>query len=262
MDPTLLSIWDNWTNEFSSFQSRDPRSRIAGFMASRGVASASYSEHPSPHGSVKTISNSRDPANGFAILQYPDNSLYFGSVRNGLRDGDGTRTYANSPLVYVGQYSGNKKNGFGRLINARTNQVVYEGEWRNDMKEGNGHLLYEHGTYNGMFKSDFFHGRGKLSWRNGDVFDGDFHRGERTGRGIMKFGNGDSYEGEFLNGLSHGTGTYVWRNGEVYVGDFRDGQLMGQGTVQFGIEVKGQGVFGPHGRQVIYDLTAPPQVPF
>lgn len=256
MDPNMLAIMDNWTQELSSFQTHDPRSRIASLMAANNVPNAVYGENKTPNGIVKTITNPTDPTNGFSILLYPDGSLYFGNITNGLRNGFGTRTYANSPMVYIGQYSGNKKNGSGKMVNARTNTVVYDGEWRQDMKEGQGRLLYDQGTYLGGFVGDLFHGRGKLSWRNGDVYDGDFVRGDRTGRGILKFANGDVYDGEFVNGVSHGMGSYLWPNGELYVGEFRQGQLMGKGMIKYDNGIKGEGMFGPTGKQVVYNLMS------
>ena len=38
----------------------------------------------------------------------------------------------------------------------------------------------------------------------------------RHGRGVLSYANGDSYDGEFKNNLRHGTGTHKYASGHVY----------------------------------------------
>jgi radial spoke head protein 1 len=46
--------------------------------------------------------------------------------------------------------------------------------------------------------------------RNGDK--------QRHGRGKNTFPNGDVYEGQYVNGRRYGEGTYIWKAGHKYTG--------------------------------------------
>lgn len=72
-------------------------------------------------------------------------------------------------------------------------------------------------------------GRGKLTYPNGDVYDGEFHHGRRQGRGLFVFFNGDVYNGQWLKNRPHGRGRYVYASGSWYEGDFYLGEQSGNG---------------------------------
>lgn len=39
----------------------------------------------------------------------------------------------------------------------------------------------------------------------------------------MKYSNGDVYEGEFNKGEKHGKGIYLYKNGDKYEGQWKEG---------------------------------------
>ena len=41
------------------------------------------------------------------------------------------------------------------------------------------------------------HGKGKRSWNNGDVYEGQYAYGLAHGKGIFRYADGDVYEGSF-----------------------------------------------------------------
>jgi hypothetical protein len=43
-------------------------------------------------------------------------------------------------------------------------------------------------------------GKGKYTWSDGDVHEGDFVDGKRTGKGKYTFANGSVQEGDFVDG--------------------------------------------------------------
>ena len=51
--------------------------------------------------------------------------------------------------------------------------------------------------YVGEFKDDKLHGKGTLTWVNGDISTGNFIDGEQEGFGKKIFKSGDEYTGEF-----------------------------------------------------------------
>ena len=79
------------------------------------------------------------------------------------------------------------------------------------------------------------HGKGRLTFANGDVYEGDFAHDQMHGQGRYEYHNRSVYEGSFYEGQQHGQGTYAWSDGRTkYVGPFANGQPHGEeGTLYF-----------------------------
>jgi len=85
---------------------------------------------------------------------------------------------------------------------------VYDGEWKNDMKDGVGKLLFASGgTYNG-------------EWLNNTITGKVNFIIVRIKKGIYSCPAGLSYNGEWMNNSTHGSGTmYIPLIGE-YTGQW------------------------------------------
>ncbi|XP_027254307.2 MORN repeat-containing protein 1 isoform X3 [Cricetulus griseus] len=85
----------------------------------------------------------------------------------------------------------------------------YEGEWKGGKKHGHGKLLFKDGSYyEGEFVDGEITGEGYQYWAwSGNTYSGQFVLGEPQGHGIMKYKAGGFYEGELLQGLREGTVT-------------------------------------------------------
>lgn len=81
-----------------------------------------------------------------------------------------------------------------------------------------------HIDYRGMFKDFKMHGKGKLFYPDGKVYEGEFKYGKPDGEGILIKG-GKTYKGKFKNGKQEGEGVFYssrkhkgrrgrWRNGK------------------------------------------------
>jgi hypothetical protein len=78
------------------------------------------------------------------------------------------------------------------------------------------------------------HGKGRLTFANGDVYQGDFADDQMHGQGRYMYSNRSIYDGSFVEGQQHGSGTYEWAVGTRYVGPFANGQPHGHsGTLYF-----------------------------
>ena len=72
---------------------------------------------------------------------------------------------------------------------------------------------------------------GPINLSNGDVYEGDWVRGERTGKGILKIAkDNNTYSGSFKNNKFEGYGVYKWADGDSYEGNFKNNLQEGGGT--------------------------------
>jgi len=70
----------------------------------------------------------------------------------------------------------------GKGVYQWTNGEVYDGEWKNGVKDG-------YGVWKGVF---------------GDSYIGEWKNSKADGYGVHQWKNGDRYEGEWKNCLKHG----------------------------------------------------------
>ncbi len=87
-------------------------------------------------------------------------------------------------------------------------------------------------VYVGQTKELLPDGKGKLTFVNGESYEGDFVAGEMTGYGTYIYSPaiGDKYEGFLKNGKREGKGKYTWSDGSYYEGGFKDDMKHGEGT--------------------------------
>ncbi|XP_012886922.1 PREDICTED: MORN repeat-containing protein 1 [Dipodomys ordii] len=111
----------------------------------------------------------------------------------------------------------------------------YEGEWKGGKKHGHGKLLFKDGGYyEGEFVDGEITGEGYQHWAwSGNSYSGHFVLGEPQGRGIMKYKAGGHYEGEFSRGLREGQGVLVDVDGQTYQGAFHSNRRHGHGQMCF-----------------------------
>ena len=109
---------------------------------------------------------------------------------------------------------------------------VYEGEWRNSKKHGNGTENYSNGDfYVGHFREGDYDGTGKYIWQNGSSYHGTFKEGKKSGNGkwIVKDTapgltadeqqkRSSVYDGAFEDDAKQGFGTMTWSTGGRYDG--------------------------------------------
>ena len=89
-------------------------------------------------------------------------------------------------------------------------------------------------TYEGEYRHNQYHGRGKQRLPQGDQFDGMFKEGQYHGRGFMRYADDSNYQGDFLAGMFHGQGTFRWPKGAgSYTGTFVKNRMDGFGKRVF-----------------------------
>ena len=86
------------------------------------------------------------------------------------------------------------------------NMSVYEGEWANGKREGEGRQVFADGDwYEGKWYGDVPDGKGRLTWKSGEL---------------------SYFEGMFNQGKPDGRGTLTWTSGKTVSGSWREGELV------------------------------------
>lgn len=109
-----------------------------------------------------------------------------------------------------------------RGINEYADGSVYDGEWRNNEREGTGTLKTRDYEYIGAWRNNKKHGQGKEKFLCGirGTFVGHFSEGLKEGAGKLELENGYKYEGKYRNDAKHGFGVENTPDGYKYEGFF------------------------------------------
>lgn len=124
-------------------------------------------------------------------------SDYYGEFKNDLFNGKGT--LITSEFNYVGNFKDGKKEGFGKIT--FENNDSYEGEFLADDFHGQGTFNFNESkeSFTGLFENHKFK-KGKYSYRNGNVYEGEFFEGQPKGKGKFTLVDGSYFEGTIIDG--------------------------------------------------------------
>ena len=109
-----------------------------------------------------------------------------------------------------------------------------------------GTINYSDGVYTGEYfennvcpddkivKKIMRSGKGTMKYKNGDFYDGNWMDDRKNGKGIMRYANGDVYEGEWFVDVIFGKGLMRYNNGDVYSGDLYPLNSLNQKSIKEG----------------------------
>ena len=146
----------------------------------------------------------------------------------------GWNTYINEEgILYIGLFKNGHLNGKGIRFQ-KNNNLLYKGDFINNLREGEGIEKGNGGKYEGNYEKDKRSGKGKIYFDSGDYYEGDFSDNKFNGNGhfIWKK-NGHEYIGEYLNGIIHGNGLYKWNKNQYYKGQYINGVKEGNGEIKY-----------------------------
>ncbi|CDW73108.1 morn repeat protein [Stylonychia lemnae] len=130
--------------------------------------------------------------------------------------------------IYQGEYDKvtKQKDGRGRYI--WSSGQVYDGLWKNGLRNLYGRYVYVSGNYYiGEWKDSKINGYGKYYENSGDYYEGQYLNGKRQGLGLYKYISGDQYYGQWVNENRQGVGVFTFKNGDIYLGQWMNGQVHG-----------------------------------
>jgi hypothetical protein len=158
---------------------------------------------------------------------WPDGSRYTGQwkggkmIRGTLQLGSGTH--------YNGLFVDNKPTGFSSML-VYPDGSRYIGNVVNFRRQGTGKLTMKDGrVYEGDWTDGKLNGKGKAILpdsgdRVGSTYVGHFKDSLPQGKGVIRFRNGEKYDGEWENGMFQGLGRHfvgeVVRKGLFHKGQF------------------------------------------
>jgi hypothetical protein len=113
--------------------------------------------------------------------------------------------------------------------------TVFIGQMDREQRQGRGLLIKTVAPcllYEGYFKDDLPHFKGKIYFDNGDFYVGEFEQGKMQGQGTYYSGFGKStFRGRFAGDLMEGEGEEHWSDGTLYRGSFAKGMKHGRGIL-------------------------------
>lgn len=155
--------------------------------------------------------------------------VYSGSrLRDGTKQGIGQSLFPNDDC-YAGEYVENQRSGVGVYWWADSS-IIYCGQWLRNMREGYGRAIYPDGSrYLGYWVNDKKHGRGRYTYPNGSSYDGMWCNNEKHGAGTSNFPDGSSFFGSFYHN-EFISGEWRLASGTVrYIGNFESNCPQGVG---------------------------------
>jgi hypothetical protein len=142
-------------------------------------------------------------------------------------------TWAQSKYTYYLTTDGCKiGNIFHNFEKGIGEEFIWNGDCSNGYATGKGILVRNAGNknmekYTGNFYLGFMNGFGIMEdLKNKIRYEGDFVKGIVTGKGNIKFDNGDEYYGEVKNGRFDGLGIFKSINGKKLEGRWKDNYLI------------------------------------
>lgn len=162
--------------------------------------------------------------------RYYNTGKYVGEFSGDYRNGYGVYYYKEGDR-YEGYWWNDLKHGKGIYYNV--NGDVYEGEYYQDQRCGYGVCCYANGArYEGNWRGGSKNGEGYMRYANGSEYEGSWINGKKSGYGIMKYTNGNTFEGEFIRDAIY-QGDFYFPNGNSYSGYFWEGNFHGEGTFYY-----------------------------
>jgi len=143
---------------------------------------------------------------------YGNGDTYLGGIVKGRRDGLGV-------LEYYTDDSTSGRRGDHSHCGVVANNSQNNSQMRNKITDW---VLGKKRLYKGSWKSDREHGQGDRYFLNGDVYSGNFSRGQYDGEGAFTWALGTMlhvfpvvHVGGYKDGMQHGYGVLSWSNGTL-----------------------------------------------
>ena len=103
------------------------------------------------------------------------------------------------------------------------------GKWIGKKTDFDGKI--EEGQFDGRDSKSRLHGKGKITFPDGTIWEGEFGTGKFWGQGKKIHPNGTTEEGHFSHDLLNGRGKITYPKGDIIDGFFKNDKLDGYGKI-------------------------------
>ena len=131
---------------------------------------------------------------------------------------------------YIGQINPNTGNLDGKGIYIWNNGTKYIGNWKDGCMHGEGILIDSNNNliFQGNYYKNKRYGKGLFAINDNEYYEGEFFDDKMEGKGTYHYGNGDTWEGDFKNNMKNGVGILSYNNNkDVYLYEFENDNYMG-----------------------------------
>ena len=202
------------------------------------------------YGPVKYGILTSEDTNEKCEIKFPDGTIYVGEIKNNEITGTG-KYYFPTGTIYSGELLNGLRHGYG-TFESPNEEINYEGNWKNGLKNGHGIMTKKGSKYEGNWKDGFIDGKGKLTWKSGNIYKGEFIKGKIDGDGYMIwFNENKKYSGHWKGNVQNGYGVQIWyeTKGEHkflfnrYIGEWKNGKRNGYGIFFYSNGAKYEGTW-------------------
>ncbi|CAD8122011.1 unnamed protein product [Paramecium sonneborni] len=167
----------------------------------------------------------------------PDQSIYFGQIVNGQRQGIGKQHWTKEGNLLEGTWIDNQLNGRARMI--YPNGDYFIGNFLNNIANGLGKFVNSKKQVSGFWLNNKLNGEGNEIRKNGTIYRGQFSEGKIQGNGQFEYANKCIYRGSVYKGKMHGKGELIFNDNTRYIGEFKANCIQGRGNYQANVSIEG-----------------------
>lgn len=179
---------------------------------------------------------------GKGKISHTDGDIYEGEWNFGKKNGQGVLKHSNG-ITFIGKWD---NDNFIKGTIKWPDGKIYNGDYDGIGKGRHGYGTFSkinkynksqseidnsYGTYTGQWKNDMKNGTGRMMWEDGIVYEGSWVNDKMSGKGTFIIPNKETYIGEFKNGLKHGSGTVRYRDNLIFEGTWLNGIQEGEGLM-------------------------------
>ncbi|CAD8121332.1 unnamed protein product [Paramecium sonneborni] len=170
-------------------------------------------------------------------LLMPDQSIYFGQIVNGQRQGIGKQHWPKEGNLLEGTWIDNQLNGRARMI--YPNGDYFVGNFLNNIANGLGKFVNSKKQVSGFWLNNKLTGEGTEIRKNGTIYKGQFSEGKIQGIGQFEYANKCIYRGNVCKGKMHGKGELIFNDNTRYIGEFKSNCIQGRGNYEATVSIAG-----------------------
>ncbi|EAS02439.2 MORN motif protein (macronuclear) [Tetrahymena thermophila SB210] len=171
-------------------------------------------------------------------LSYEGEVIYDLETQTYVMHGQG-RCILKNKSVFEGQFDRNEFNGKGKLTYNK-NKGVYEGFFRNGIREGPGVFKSKKIQFQGEYRKGLKYNYGKQVRKNGkEIYEGEFRNDKRNGVGVLRYPFSSDiifYQGEFFDDKKHGHGIEITRSKQKFLVKYYKDQRIRRKQVRLDTE--------------------------